>query len=48
MCEHNKKTDMSVFYSIYEVNLYPILSTLNLDVACFSKMSVLDYKTVLC
>jgi hypothetical protein len=32
---------------LYEVNLYPILSTLNFEVACFSEMSVLDYKTML-
>jgi hypothetical protein len=39
---------MSVLYSVYEVNLYPILSIPNVDVARVSEMSVLDYKTMLC
>ena len=33
---------MSVLYSVYGVNLYPILTTLNLDVACVSEISELD------
>ena len=35
---------MSVLYSVYEVNLYPNISTPNLYVAHVYEMSVLDYK----